>query len=512
MSDSLSSPGGLSPKEFKSLATEAGQWLLGTVQGAFNEKQTISQIITDAVIGMIPVVGDVTAVRDLIAVGSGLANDPKKREETFEWVLLVILIFALIPVIGGVIKGVGRLSLRAAKVAATDAKALTEIADSIVQFLNRIGHKNAEAWFKSLNVLSYQAEILSKFRAFCDAIILSVARCLVRLHGWLPQSLISRMEQLSQSFQQLKGMGDRMIPRALKELHEQLTALQRYVHSGGQPVRSRADVILAQTGQKTISYVEEARLIERNAVKRVRMGGKYQQNFAPADDPDAIAKVYEHKKGFPDLLTRKSDDGTYFPAIAAASGKITNEMLSGVTLYRSFGPPRMTHGLAIGETFPFGMFWGVGNPPSSARKWREPAAVLDEWNGDERLCVLHIPPGVEIPACVSTVSEQFSKQITGQYLEGGARQAVLENDSAIIDIVNKLAMSDQGSLVLHNGITVEIKPSGWTDSNGIIGYDEKVIPYATVTERLGISEKATKSAKQTAQATAKNERAEAGSP
>ncbi|GIX24664.1 MAG: hypothetical protein KatS3mg122_1895 [Caldimonas sp.] len=61
---------------------------------------------------MIPLVGDVTAARDLIAVSTRLASDPAKREDTMEWVLLVVLVFALIPVIGGVIKGVGRLLIK----------------------------------------------------------------------------------------------------------------------------------------------------------------------------------------------------------------------------------------------------------------------------------------------------------------------------------------------------------------------------------------------------------------
>ena len=95
----------VSPTEVKRWALDVNDWIWGTVQGAFNEKQTASQIIVDAVVGMIPLVGDATAARDLIAVGSRLASQPEKREEVFEWVLMVILIFALIPVVGGVIKG-----------------------------------------------------------------------------------------------------------------------------------------------------------------------------------------------------------------------------------------------------------------------------------------------------------------------------------------------------------------------------------------------------------------------
>ena len=38
---------------------------------------------------------------------------PKAREDKMEWVLLVVLIIALVPVAGGVAKGVGRLTIKA---------------------------------------------------------------------------------------------------------------------------------------------------------------------------------------------------------------------------------------------------------------------------------------------------------------------------------------------------------------------------------------------------------------
>jgi hypothetical protein len=506
MSDSLSSPGGLSAKEFKSVSTDVGQWLWGTVQGAFNEKQTVSQIITDAVIGMIPLVGDVTAVRDLIVVSSGLANDHKKREEKMEWVLLVILVFALVPVVGGVIKGVGRLSLRAARVAASDSKALAEIAEDIIQFLNRVGHKNSEAWFKSLNVLSHQAEVLSKFRAVCDTIIVSVYRCLIRFRRWLPQSLVARMEQLQQGFEQLRALGDKMIPEALKELHEQLAKLQRYVHSGGRPVPSRAEVMYAQTGQKTITYAEEARILEDKVPKRVRRAGLYQQNMASIAADDQIARLYKHEVGYPDLLKVRSVDGSYYPAVAAASGKIRNEMLSDVSVFRSFGPEGMTHGVHVDPTNPAGMYWGIGPPPDAVEKWRGPWAVLDEFNRNGMLSIVHIPKDVKVPGCVSTVSEQYSKAITGQYLEGGAHQAVIQHEKEVIDLINRLAKSGGGKASLPNGVTVEVRPSRWKEPNETVGYEEIVIPHASTVERLGVTERQSKMAKQATQAGSKIQR------
>ncbi|MBD8529106.1 MULTISPECIES: hypothetical protein [unclassified Massilia] len=392
MNDSSSPPGALSAKKFRLAATEVGQWLWGTVQGAFNEKQTVSQIITDAVIGMIPLVGDVTAARDLIAVGSGLANDPRKREETAEWVLLVVLIFALIPVIGGVIKGVGRLALNVANKSAANSKLVAQVATDIVHFLNRIGHKNAEAWFKSLNILSYQAEVLSKFRAFCDVFIVTTFRYGLRFRSVLPNGFVARMEQLSRSFEQLKMLGDKMIPLALRELHSHLEQLQKLVRSGGKPVPSSTDVMLAQTGKKTITYVEEARLLEGKTAKLVRHAGKYPQNLAPVSNAKEVAKVYKYEPGFPNLLDRISDDGVYYPKIAAASGRITNEMLSGTTVYRSFGPAGITHGVTVGESYSVGAFWGLG-----------PAHLPRQSGVVQRLCWMS---GTTTDTCASCIYHQ----------------------------------------------------------------------------------------------------------
>ena len=53
--------------EEKGTVLSVTSWIWGTVKGGFNEQQTIGQIVVDAAIGMIPVVGDVTAVRDLLA-------------------------------------------------------------------------------------------------------------------------------------------------------------------------------------------------------------------------------------------------------------------------------------------------------------------------------------------------------------------------------------------------------------------------------------------------------------
>ncbi|MES3021333.1 MAG: hypothetical protein V4857_07080 [Pseudomonadota bacterium] len=512
MSDLFTPPGGLSLKRFNHLTAEISLWIWGTAQGAFNEKQTLSQIITDAVIGMIPVVGDITAARDLIAVSVGLAMHPEKREHKMEWVLLVILFFALIPVIGGVIKGVGRIALRVTADVTEDSVQIAKVGRDVIAFLNRMGHKNAEAWLRALDVMKYQPEILKKFHDYCETIILAIAAFLERYSSLIPQSMIDRLKQLSEGVKNIKIRGNKMIPEALKDLYAKLDHIKKTIHAGGVPPPTIRASLVAQTGQKALSYVEEARLLRSNSKKAAVRAGKYAQNIAAVGRPGDIAKVYKYEAGFPNLFARTIDDPItgikYYPYIAAASGPIKNEMIHGETLFRAFGAEGVTHGVTVGKSNPIGPFWGRSAPPKTSKEFRGPSAVLDEWNRTGWLSVMHVPPHVKLPACTSTVSEQFSKEIPGQFLPGGGQQVLTEKffDDQVIKTTERLYAQGGGKATLSNGVVVEVRPSGWTDANGILGYGETVIPKAGVIERLGLAEIETKGARQVVQAGAKDHR------
>ena len=498
-------PGALEPSHFKQIATEVSGWLWGTVQGAWNEKQTVSQIIVDAVIGMIPLVGDATAVRDLLAVGTGLAESPEKRESKWQWVLLVVLLLALIPILGGVLKGVGRLIIRAAEDAMKESAKLVELGKDLVALLNRLGHKDALQWLKALDFGKYEAQLVERCKAFCDTVILAINRYALKFEKVLPQSFVSRMESMAHGFEQIKKAADRMIPQAVKDLNEYLLKIQAHLVAGGVPAMDRALVYEAQTGRRVVTYAEEARLVESGAKKGIIHAGKFPQNMA---DKASVSKVYEHEAGYPNLVgySSKADvadaEGKittveYYSAIAAASGKIKNVDLGdeGAVLFRAFGPEGTTHGVEIGKSNPAGFWWGLGEAPKSAENWRQEYAVLDEFNRNGMVAILRIPRGgkVRVPACTSTVSEQFGKKLGGQYLEGGGKQAAIDFSLAtdlsdVSDKMQKLAKMGGGKITLPSGVVVEVRQSGWKGINGKIGYGEEVIPGAGVTERLGVTE------------------------
>jgi len=233
-------PGGLSDAEFKSWYVEAGDWVWGTVQGSFNEKMSISQIVVDAVIGMIPLLGDVTAVRDLLAVSMGMAESEEKRNSVLEWVTIVILLLALIPVLGGVIKGVGKLTLRAVRQAAKASpqaalRILAQTAEEIIEFMNRLGIGNAKKWFLDLNIMQHQEAVLKHFSDFTSGVILAIDKVLKKMSWFLPANLIARLKQISAGMKSLGEKGKEMIPLAVKEFHGYLVWMQTYIRTGGAP-------------------------------------------------------------------------------------------------------------------------------------------------------------------------------------------------------------------------------------------------------------------------------------
>ena len=517
----MTTPGALQASEFKQMAADVAGWLWGTVQGAWNEKQTLSQIVTDAVIGMIPLVGQATAARDIIAVGSGLADSPEKRDSVWQWVLFIVLLLSLIPIMGGVLKLTGRLTIRAAKEAAENAPKLAALADDMVAVLNRMGHKDAVKWLRALDFAKYESQLIERCRALCDVVILSINRYILRFQKVLPQSFLARMQAVAHGFEQVKIAADKMIPQAVKELNAQLKKIQAHLIAGGVP--SRAVVYEAQTGRKVVTYADEARLIESGAKKEIIHAGKHPQNMASTHRGAKadIDKVYQHEVGFPDLTVSKREvevEGQtveYYTAIAAASGRIKNLDLGedGVTLFRSFGPEGVTHSVSVPKSNPGGFWWGVGEAPRTAEEWRQKYAVLDEFNRNGMVVILRIPAGgkVKVPACTSTVSEQFGKDIAGQFLAGGGKQAAIDFTLApdladVLDRLRKLAAIGGGKAKLANGVVIEVRHSGWKGINGKIGYGSEVIPGAGVVERLGVTEIQSKVG-QTGTAVAKDQRA-----
>ncbi|AOI64235.1 hypothetical protein [Burkholderia territorii] len=466
--------------DFKKTSMEVGRWCWGTMQGAFNEKQTISQILTDAAIGMIPVLGDVTAVRDLLAVSIGMSTDPRKREEVSEWILLVVLVFALIPVYGGVIKGVGRLALRATGDVAKDQKLLVEV----VHYLNRIGYGDALRWLRSLHVKKYQAQILERLKAFCENMHRVIDKVLnTHVGQMLPNPWQVQLQTVAGGFDELPRMADRMVPKALDELENKIRVLQNTAYDGEK--RS-----ITTGGKPKVERESEAVLEEKVRVRKLPQG-KYRANPALVENERMIAALrakYDAwiAKGWPDLFRRKDPMAVFsgkeaYSAIASFHGAIAAwdaAKLAGKKVFRVFG----NAGEIGGESFAGGMYWGVGKIPETAEEWREFCAVLDRFNANGYMTVAHLPDNLaslwpEAKLWMGKVAEQFDTEAGRlQYLEGGGDQLFGSFgpgiNEAIKEIGEEMKKGRLGDFYEKevNGVLFKFYKTNWENVEKLFGY------------------------------------------
>ncbi|CAM9395355.1 MULTISPECIES: hypothetical protein [Klebsiella] len=441
---------------------------------------------------MIPLVGDVTAVRDLIAVSIGMAKEPKKRESVTEWVFLVILLFALIPVIGGVIKGVGRLALRVTTKAAENVETLGDV----IKFLNRVGEGDAVKWLNKLNVVEYQAQLIEKMSDFCNTMITAINQILkARVGRMLPEKWQAELLRVRDGFAALQSLASRMIPQALKELDAKLRVLQALVYKG------EIHTIATGTGRAEVRREAEAYLIERPLREAPKQGTRFPSIHAEVLHEDRLRRKYS-KEGYPDLFSRKPEKSPAFgnslvyANIASFSGEITAKNareMAGSTIFRAFGNPT---DLAPNGSWAAGGFWGYQKVPGKAEEWRQLSAVLDEWNGNGFLVVLHLPedlatrmPGTN--AWHGKIAEQFGQKRPDQYLQGGGEQVIINLDEELKKALNRVGeqvkASGQAASVEINGVKAEFYPTHWKDVEGTFGYTRPEgiePPYATTTREL----------------------------
>lgn len=78
------------------------EWILGVLEGDFAEETSLGQAAVGTVIGMIPGVGQITDVRDIVANGLKIKSEPSNK---WHWFAMLLCLIALFPTLGGLVKG-----------------------------------------------------------------------------------------------------------------------------------------------------------------------------------------------------------------------------------------------------------------------------------------------------------------------------------------------------------------------------------------------------------------------
>lgn len=99
---------GASGVELAQTRSGALNWVLGVLQGDFNQDPSLSQTIVNTVLTAIPGLDQLGDARDLIANTIQIARDPSN---TWAWMGAALTGVGLVPTVGSVLKGVGRIAV-----------------------------------------------------------------------------------------------------------------------------------------------------------------------------------------------------------------------------------------------------------------------------------------------------------------------------------------------------------------------------------------------------------------
>lgn len=392
--------------ERKSFISEVAQWTWGTLKGSFNDQQSTSQIIVDAAISCIPILGEAVDVRDLVAIIFGMADDPKKREDKWEWLALVVTLLAMIPLLGGVLKGVGKLLLKSLKEGGN-----LPIKDFIA-WMNRIGWGNAREAFNKLDLEKHKDELLVLFRRIMQRVHTVLGRVLSKFSIVLSNGMMERLRTLRMGLQELLHKGEEMIPQALKNLNDKLKEVQGLVYEG--------KFTEIPKSLKSVTRKTEAQF-QKEVTQQI---AKQKKNLK--HPPSTRKNVLEDlNNDYPELSDKN---------IKTFSGPISPLFLEeGKKIYRVLDPKSKLAGA----------FW-VTTKPKDGKQWREGSAVLTDWNKNgeyiEYTVKKHGLWAYEGKSA-SQIQDRLDLTGYGQSLGGGETQLFIDfkfdKNAVHVDYINK---------------------------------------------------------------------------
>lgn len=193
--------------------SETGSWVWGTIQGDFNENQTVGQIAANAAITMIPIVDQAGDIRDLIANLKSLIWD-KRYDDKWVWVAIVLTLIGLVPIIGSAAKGVLKTVAHGIR---TGAKIPLDL---LIDVINKFHKGNAIKWLRKLasDLPGHAKTIKETFKTF----LANFRAKLVQLAERLPGVLGKQVKESIQSIDEIAKVADKNIDAAVKELQQGL--------------------------------------------------------------------------------------------------------------------------------------------------------------------------------------------------------------------------------------------------------------------------------------------------
>ncbi len=429
-------------------AKGGAKWVGGVVAGEFNTKQSTGQIVTDAVISMFPIAGEITAARDAVAIGLRLADSPDDADDLYDWIGLVLCLLAVIPLLGGVLKGVGKLLIRAA----SKSEDLVKLGKEILAFLRKMGYGDPVKWMRELNFAKYQGDVMTAFDALLTRLVDVSLFIPKRLGSVLPATVKQYFIGLPGKLERLRTLGSSKIPKAIRELNSCLDRVRTKLVDG-----SFADVTIGAGGTSK-AMVNEGRIGSKAAAKGIESKGHL----------PAPPQQYRPKNGWPDLANVKYESGIGTFSVKAPIEAITINAGKG-PLFRILQYDFQTPSLLQKAPRKAGTFWAE-TLPENGKAWRLDCAVKQGWSKNGGYIQIdHLPTaeelkklGIAVPPDWTgmriwrgQIAEQLDNEgvkATGLLLPGGDIQLYIDfahpHNKPIADYIERF---------------VNVKPTNWND-------------------------------------------------
>ncbi|MBN3805851.1 hypothetical protein GXB81_22770 [Paraburkholderia sp. Ac-20336] len=441
-------------------AVAAADWVGGALKGEFGQQQTIGQIIFDATLSMFPLLGEGTAARDSIAIILRMSDSRQSLEDKWEWIRLTLCMIAVVPILGGVLKGVGKLLVRTAD----KSEDLAKLAEEIVLFVNRMCYGNAYAWLRTLNFMQYQGKILDGLAEALNRFSRGSQYIVHNMGDVLPPHVVAYLSGLPEKFQPIRSAAGRRVPQALRDLNEALVRVRAHLVEG-----TFADISVGSGKITTHEAEGQLSTLARDAGRAVH--------------PAAGLGDYRHVDGWPDLTgdehirIDKTTNGITYEVIASFSKLKPIEAITlkpgQYALARVLDNTKRTtkSGYKLKGEVTSKTKRSKNWLPRMARnghEWREKWAVKMDWNHNGAYITLdHIPTLEELRRAGipnipddwtglriwrGEVSSQFDEDL-GRWLEGGETQFIIDFDDPYNKVLEEYVMR------------LTEKPTNWTDVN-----------------------------------------------
>ncbi|MBG9990680.1 AHH domain-containing protein [Pseudoalteromonas sp. NZS37] len=281
--------------EASNIASQAGDWLWGALQGDFNKDPTTARIVVGSIISMIPIIDQVMDVRDILA-NVMLLTDDDKANDNDGWIAFTLTAIGLVPVLGSAVKGVGKVVI----------KNSGDTIEAAIAVLRKLGKGDPVQYLRKINWQDLGKQAASEVKAFIKGLrdTLHEISTSWQYDLLLPQLAIDGMQATIKQLDEIAPKIDQGVKGAASEIGNRVNkALDEFEppkSTGivGKPKKSVANELDAPKGND----------LKGAAVKNRKFGpvegetepgwGKLLRKYGAGEPPESMQNPHAHHSIF----------------------------------------------------------------------------------------------------------------------------------------------------------------------------------------------------------------------